>query len=223
MGRMVCRGDTRVASLRAAAKGEGQPLTRVNAAALAGKWYSWFLAQHEADTRLASHWVELRDYFVGDVIGREAPDEYKADTDADPHWEWAKAPAVRDAVRPVVAEMARVASFLSSAGMSLDAPAYKLFTNAVSDLLFGASAYSNSVPMETSPRMRRPSSSQRSMMAPQSAQRGSPAGHCLRLGSNPPSVLGLQCGVRGASSLNWRQSFRTQAQARSRLGMRRCG
>jgi integrase len=130
--------DTRVATLRAAAKGEGRPLTQVNALALAGKWYSWFLAQHENDTRLASHWAELSDYLVWDVIGREAPDEYKADTDADPHWEWAKAPEVRDAVRPIIAELARVASFLSCAGISLDDNAYKLFTNAVSDLLFGA-------------------------------------------------------------------------------------
>jgi integrase len=130
--------DTRVATLRAAAKGEGQPLTMLNAQALAGKWYSWFLGKHENDTHLASHWVELRDYLVWDVIGREATDEYKADTDADPNWEWAKDPEVRDAVRPVIAELARVASFLSSAGISLDASAYKLFTNAVSDLLFGA-------------------------------------------------------------------------------------
>ena len=47
--------DTRVATLRAAAKGEGRPLTQVNALALAGRWYAWFLAQHENDTRLASH------------------------------------------------------------------------------------------------------------------------------------------------------------------------
>ena len=121
-----------------AAKGEGQPLTLINAQALAGKWYSWFLAQHENDPRLASHWAELRDYFVWDVIGHEAPDEYKADTDADPHWEWARAPEVRDAVRPIVVELARPASFLADASISLDDNAHKLFTNAVSDLLFGA-------------------------------------------------------------------------------------
>ncbi len=72
-----------------------------------------------ATPALASYWAELRDYLVWDVIGREATDEYKADTDADPHWEWAKAPEVRDAVRPVIAELARVASFLSSAGISV--------------------------------------------------------------------------------------------------------
>jgi integrase len=130
--------DTRIAALRAAEKGEGRPLTQLNAQALAGKWYSWFLGQHENDTRLPSYWADLRDYFIWDVIGREAPDEYKADTAADPHWEWAKDADVRDAVRPVVVELARAASFLSVAGIPLDDNAHKLFTNAVSDLLFGA-------------------------------------------------------------------------------------
>jgi hypothetical protein len=129
--------DTRVAALRAAARGEGQPLTHINAVALAGRWYSWYLRQHENDPRLPSYWAELQNYLIWDVIGHEAPNEYKADTDADPHWEWAKAPEVRDAVRPVVAELARAASFLASEGIALDAAAYKLFTNGVSDLLIG--------------------------------------------------------------------------------------
>jgi hypothetical protein len=129
--------DTRVAGLRAAARGEGQPLTRINALALAGRWWSWFLKRHENDPRLPSYWAELQDYFVWDVIGHEAPNEHKENTDADPYWEWAKAPEVRDAVRPVVAELAHAASFLASEGMALDAAAYKLFTNGVSDLLVG--------------------------------------------------------------------------------------
>jgi hypothetical protein len=127
--------DTRVAALRAAARGEGQPLTHIQALALAGRWWSWFLKQHENDPRLPSYWVGLQSYFIWDVIGHEAPNSYKEDTDADPTWEWSKAPEVRDAVRPVVAELARVASFLASEGMALDAAAYKLFTNGVSDLM----------------------------------------------------------------------------------------
>jgi hypothetical protein len=129
--------DTKVAGLRAAARGEGQPLTQINALALAGRWWSWFLKQHENDPRLPSHWAELQYYFIWDVIGHEAPNEHKENTDADPCWEWAKAPEVRDAVRPVVAELARAASFLASEGMALDAAAYKLFTNGVSDLMVG--------------------------------------------------------------------------------------
>ena len=34
--------ETRIATLRAKKKGEGQPLTRLNAIALAGRWYTWF-------------------------------------------------------------------------------------------------------------------------------------------------------------------------------------
>jgi hypothetical protein len=130
--------DTRIATLRAAAKGEGRPLTRVDALALAGIWWSWFLEQHVADTRPAKDWAALRDHLTWTVIGREAPDEYKADTDADPHWEWAKVPEVREKVRPVIAETARAALFLSSEGIALNADAHKLFVDAVSDLLYEA-------------------------------------------------------------------------------------
>jgi hypothetical protein len=41
--------ETRIATLRAARTGEGRPLTRRNAIALAGRWYTWFIEQHEED------------------------------------------------------------------------------------------------------------------------------------------------------------------------------
>ncbi len=77
--------DTRVATLRAAASGAGRPLTRQNAQGLAGRWYGWFLKQHENDTRAAQHWARAY-HLQWEVIGREAPDEYKRNTDADPHF-----------------------------------------------------------------------------------------------------------------------------------------
>jgi len=40
----------------------------------------------------------------------------------DPHWEWQKEPEVRQAVRPQVAALARVATFLASEGRALNAP-----------------------------------------------------------------------------------------------------
>src|ERR1700719_2768526 len=39
--------ETRIAALRAAAAGQGQPLTKQNAIALAGRWYTWFIGQYE--------------------------------------------------------------------------------------------------------------------------------------------------------------------------------
>jgi hypothetical protein len=40
--------DTRIAGLRAALRDEGQPLNKLNALALAGRWSSWFTARHDA-------------------------------------------------------------------------------------------------------------------------------------------------------------------------------
>jgi integrase len=77
----------------------------------------------------------MGDHLVWDVIRPEAPDSYEENPKADPHWEWQKEPEVREAVRPQVAELARVATFLASTGMALNPTAYALFVDAVSDNL----------------------------------------------------------------------------------------
>jgi hypothetical protein len=127
--------ETRIATLRAQSNGEGQPLTKLNAIALAGRWYTWFVGQHEKDPGSAKRWHEMSEHLVWNVIYPEAPDSYHENPKADPRWEWAKEPEVREAVRPQVAELARVATFLASAGMALNATAYALFVDAVSDNL----------------------------------------------------------------------------------------
>jgi hypothetical protein len=128
--------ETRIATLRAEARGEGQPLTKLNAIALAGHWYTWFIAQHEDDPGPQKHWREMGDHLVWQVIYPEAPDEYLENPKADPHWEWAKEPEVRQSVRPQIAEMARVATFLASEGLALNDEAYVFFVDAVSDNLY---------------------------------------------------------------------------------------
>src|ERR1700680_2497417 len=59
--------ETRIAALRATAKGEGQPLTRLNAIALAGRWYTWFVRQHEDNPGSPQYWRNLIDTLVWDV------------------------------------------------------------------------------------------------------------------------------------------------------------
>jgi hypothetical protein len=130
--------ETRIATLRAEMNGEGQPLTRLNAIALAGRWYTWFVGQHENDPGPAKRWREMSDHLVWDVIYPEAPESYHDNPKADPHWEWQKEPEVREAVRPQVAELARVATFLANEGKALNATAYALFVDAVSDNLLPA-------------------------------------------------------------------------------------
>ena len=77
--------ETRIATLRAQRNGEGQPLTRFNAIALAGRWYTWFVEQHENDPGPAKRWREMGDHLVWDVIRPEAPESYQEDPKADPH------------------------------------------------------------------------------------------------------------------------------------------
>jgi hypothetical protein len=128
--------ETRIAALRAQRNGEGQPLTKLNAVALAGRWYTWFVEQREDDPGLPKRWAEMGDHFIWNVLHPEAPEEYHEDPKADPSWEWAKEPEVREAVRPQIAEMARTASFLASSGMALNPEAHALFVDAVSDNLY---------------------------------------------------------------------------------------
>jgi integrase len=132
--------ETRIETLRAQNRGEGQPLSRLNAIALAGSWYTWFTKQHEEDPGLAKRWREMGDYFVWNVLRPHAPEEYEARPEADPSWAWAKEPEVREAIRPHVAELARVAAFLASEGGALNTDAYGRFVDAVADNLYPAIA-----------------------------------------------------------------------------------
>jgi hypothetical protein len=117
LGEWEAEIETRIATLRAQRNGAGQPLTKLNAIALAGRSYKWFVGQHEDDPGPAKRWKEMGDYLVWNVIYPEAPESYLENPKVDRHWEWQKEPEVRQAVRPHVAELARVATFLASEGM----------------------------------------------------------------------------------------------------------
>src|ERR1700749_3533278 len=64
LGEWEAEIETRIATLRAKKNGVGHPLTRLNAIALAGRWYIWFLKQHEDDPGPAKRWRELSDIYV---------------------------------------------------------------------------------------------------------------------------------------------------------------
>ena len=137
-GEWLAEIENRIAALRAAATGQGQPLTKLNAIALAGRWYTWFIGQHEDEPGAPQHWRKLIDTLVWDVLRPEAPEEFERNPEADPEWLWTKEPEVRAAVRARVAEQARVATFLANEGLALNDHAYALFVDAVSDNLLPA-------------------------------------------------------------------------------------
>ena len=67
-GEWLAEVETRIGALRAHKNGGGQPLTRRNAQALAGRWYTWFISRQEADLRTPKYWRSLGDHLVWDVI-----------------------------------------------------------------------------------------------------------------------------------------------------------
>jgi integrase len=133
-GEWLAEVEVRIERIRAAAKGEGQPLTKLNALALAGRWYSWFLEQHQGDLRTPTHWGDRKDHFIWQVLAPHAPEEHHG-VHADPCWPWVNNPEVRAAIAPRVRELALTASFLASEGLPLTAEADALFVAAVSDNL----------------------------------------------------------------------------------------
>jgi integrase len=139
-GEWLAEVETRIERIRAAAKGDRQPLTPRNAQALAGRWYSWFVARHEDDPGPEEHWADRKEHLTERVWYPHAPLEHLEDPYADQTWPWAREPDVREAVRPEVAEMALVASFLASEGLALMSDAHILFVDAVADRLFSALA-----------------------------------------------------------------------------------
>ncbi|WP_440637285.1 hypothetical protein ACSHT2_25610 [Bradyrhizobium sp. PUT101] len=140
LGEWAADVETRIATLRSQQRGEGQPLTKLNAIALAGRWYNWFVKQHEDHPGKPRFWRDFSDHIAWNVLRPEAPDSYEENTKADRRWDWIKEPDIREAVRPQIAELARVATFLASDGKVLNPAAYRLFVDAVSDNLLPAIA-----------------------------------------------------------------------------------
>ena len=105
-GQWLAEVETRIERIRAATKGAGQPLTKLNALALAGRWYLWFVARHEGDPGPPEHWEDRKAHSTERVWYPHAPVEHLEDPNADLSWPWTQWPEVREAVRPEVAEMA---------------------------------------------------------------------------------------------------------------------
>jgi hypothetical protein len=137
-GQWLAEVETRIERIRAAAKGDGEPLTQRNAMALAGRWYEWFVARHDDNPGPPEHWEDRKEHLTERVWYPHAPVEHLEDPNADPSWPWTRWPEVREAVRPEIAEMALTASFLASEGLALTQDASNLFVDAVSQRLFMA-------------------------------------------------------------------------------------
>jgi integrase len=120
--------ESRIATIRAAKRGEGQPLTQRQAFALAGEWYIWFIAQHEENPGTAEHWGMMWEVLIARL------EDHAPDWVIEEDWqdlEWTKEPEVRAGIRPVVADEAKTAQFLASRSVVLNTAAQSLFLDCV--------------------------------------------------------------------------------------------
>lgn len=131
----VAEIETRIATIRAAKRGEGQPLSQRQALALAGEWYGWYVSRHEENPGSPEHWRVLWDALIDRL------------EDHAPHWviehgwrdlEWTRKPEVRAAIRPLIADEAKTAQFLAMKGIVLNNEAHALFLDCVLDEFMNA-------------------------------------------------------------------------------------
>lgn len=104
----------RIEALRAARRGEGRGLTHREAHALAGEWFSWFVARYEDEPGGREDW-DLERERLDDAYAR-----FSAEDAAD-H------PTVRRHVRAVLAASGHVAEFLASREVMLTPAAMDRF------------------------------------------------------------------------------------------------
>ena len=113
---------TRIAAIRAERTGEGVALTPQQARALAGEWYSWFVAKHPVSDR--RKWEELRDRVQEALQDATGDDEWER---SGPDELWREDAELRKAVRPVLADAAETAQFLATKKLALNGEARDSF------------------------------------------------------------------------------------------------
>jgi hypothetical protein len=122
--------NRRIATIRAARRGEGIELSHKDALALAGEWYTWFVTPREDAPGDPAHWDQLFWQLI-EAMEQHAPPEVREQPQHD--LSWARDPDVRDGIRPVLADFGHTAQFLAGRGIPLTNEAQVRFLNCVLD------------------------------------------------------------------------------------------
>ena len=128
--------EARITNIRAEQKGEGRTLSPMQARALSGEWYSWFVTRHLARTSPPAHWEQFLE-----LLSEKAIDgaRYEGDPD-DPRWNatelWDRSYGAREPARCMAADWAETTQFLHTKHLTLEASARDLFLDYVCRDLF---------------------------------------------------------------------------------------
>src|SRR5262245_4825303 len=126
--------EARIANIRAGRNGEGHTLTPKDARALAGEWYGWFTAR-ESDRWPADVWEDYHHRMLDELKAAAIQNGIFA---GDPLDLWDVNPAIRERVRPVVADEAKSEQFLAAKRMALDAASRTMFLDYLTRDFFAA-------------------------------------------------------------------------------------
>jgi integrase len=125
-GEWLAEVEGRIAAIRAERDGTGRTLTRAEARSLAGEWYEWFTARHaEADGETISQRREVVHKALRRAAGEDEFESLQGDV-----WELED---VREAVRPVLADVGETAQFLALKQIALTNDARNLFLDFLYD------------------------------------------------------------------------------------------
>jgi hypothetical protein len=127
-GEWLADVETRIETIRAAQRGEGQSLSQRQAFALAGEWYVWYVRRHEENPGTPEHWNNLWVALI------ERLEDYAPDHVIEHGWrdlEWTREPEVLEGIRPQIADEAKTAQFLASKDVVLNTEAQVLFLDCV--------------------------------------------------------------------------------------------
>jgi integrase len=129
--------EARFANIRAERKGEGRTLTPKEARALAGEWYGWFTARMAATKWPADVWEDYQAQMRSDLYG---PAMAGGVFSGDPMDFWERDSAMRDRVRPIIADEAKSHQFLDAKRLVLDSASRTMFLDYVTRDFFAAVA-----------------------------------------------------------------------------------
>jgi integrase len=133
--------EGRIDGLRSDRKGTGRLLTPKEARRLAGEWYHWFTAKHEAQARSVAHWDTSEEVLLselhGVVLGQTA-NGLDAPRSLDLARELDDRPEVRQELRPIAPNHGETAQFLHSKKLRLDQASRDMFLDYVVRDLFAA-------------------------------------------------------------------------------------
>jgi integrase len=130
--------EARIANIRASRSGDGRTLTPKEARALAGEWYSWFTARMAALNWPAQTWEDYEWHAVRSQL--YGPAMAGGVFSGDPLDLWERDSAMRDRVRPLIADEAKSHQFLAARGVVLDPSSRDMFLDYVTRDFFAALA-----------------------------------------------------------------------------------